>query len=97
MACPLCLTDVPPWRIAGWTFLAGLPMGLGAALGGLLGRVSPILLAVSLGFAGGAMLFVTCDELIPDAQELRRGHSGTFGIVAGVILGVAVSMLSRVH
>ncbi|MGE5527831.1 MAG: ZIP family metal transporter [Patescibacteria group bacterium] len=97
MACPLCLTDVPPWRIAGWTFLAGLPMGLGAALGGLLGRVSPVLLAVSLGFAGGAMLFVTCDELIPDAQELRRGHSGTFGIVAGVILGVAVSMLSRVH
>jgi len=97
MACPLCLTTVSPWRAVGWTLLAGLPMGVGAALGGLLGHVSPLLLAVSLGFAGGAMLFITCDELIPDAQELRHGHSGTFGIVFGVIVGIAVSMLSRVH
>ena len=97
MACPLTMTSVPPWRIIGWTLLAGLPMGVGALLGGLLGHVSPILLALALGFAGGAMLFITCDELIPDAQELRHGHSGTFGIVFGVMLGIAISMLSRVH
>ncbi|MGQ9779166.1 MAG: ZIP family metal transporter [Bacillota bacterium] len=93
MACPLCLTEMGPRRIILWTLLAGLPMGLGAFLGGVLGRVSPVLLALALGFAAGAMLFITCDELIPDAQELRQGHSGTFGIVIGVILGVTVSSL----
>ena len=97
MACPLCQTAVTPWRTIGWTILAGLPMGLGAFLGGLLGHVSPVLLAASLGFAGGAMLFITCDELIPDAQEFKAGHSGTFGIMLGVIVGVAVSTLARVH
>lgn len=91
MACPLNQTRLSPWRTTAWTLLAGLPMGLGAFLGGLLGRVSSVLLASALGFAAGAMLFITCDELIPDAQELRQGHSGTFGIVLGVIFGVAVS------
>ncbi|NLG84216.1 MAG: ZIP family metal transporter [Firmicutes bacterium] len=91
MACPLCLTKIGKRQIILWTFLAGFPMGLGAFLGGLLGRVSPVLLALALGFAAGSMLFITCDELIPDAHELRYGHSGTFGIVIGVILGVTVS------
>ena len=41
MACPLCQTSVSPWRTIGWTVLAGLPMGLGAFLGGLLGPSPP--------------------------------------------------------
>lgn len=95
MACPLCQVPGRRWRSVVYTLLAGLPMGLGAFIGGLLGRVSPVLLSVSLGFAAGAMLFITCDELIPGAQELKQGHSGTFGIVLGVMIGVAVSMLAR--
>ena len=91
MASPLRLTAIGPNRLLLWTGLAGLPMGVGAFLGGLFGRISPVLLALALGFAAGAMLFLTCDELIPDAQELRQGHSGTFGIVGGVIFGIAVS------
>lgn len=93
MASPLCLTRLGRSRILLWTGLAGLPMGFGAFLGGLFGHVSPLFLALALGFAAGAMLFITCDELIPDAQELRRGHSGTFGIVAGMVFGIIVSKL----
>jgi len=36
---------------------------------------------------------VTCDELIPDANELASGHSGTYGIVAGVIIGIILTSL----
>lgn len=70
------------------TVLAGLPMGLGAFLGALLGGISPIALSLSLGFAGGAMLFITCDELMPDAQKLSRGYSATIGLLLGVVTGI---------
>jgi ZIP family zinc transporter len=75
------------------TALAGLPMGLGAFLGALLGRVSPLVLSLSLGFAGGAMLYVTCDELIPDAHNLSRGHSATVGLLCGVVAGIFITGL----
>ncbi len=93
MACPMVIGGLGPWRVIGATVLAGLPMGIGALLGAVLGAMSPAFLAVCLGFAAGAMLFVTCDELIPDAQELASGHSGTFGIVAGVLAGIVFTSL----
>lgn len=75
------------------TALAGVPMALGAFLGALLGSVSPFILSLSLGFAGGAMLYVTCDELIPDAHNLARGHSATVGLLCGVVAGILISSL----
>lgn len=92
MACPFSRTPLPRSKIIGATLLAGLPMGIGALLGAVFGVSSPSVLAFSLGFAAGAMLFITCDELIPDAQELRVGHSGTYGIVMGVLAGIVISI-----
>ncbi len=88
MACPLSKTNFCGRRIVFSTMLAGLPMGIGALFGVLIGQASPIALAISLGFAAGAMLFITFDELIPDAQRMQKGHSGTIGAVVGVILGI---------
>lgn len=93
MACPMIIGGVQPLKVVGATAAAGLPMGIGALVGSLLGSVSPVFLSLNLGFAGGAMLFVTCDELIPDANELASGHSGTYGIVAGVIAGIILTSL----
>ena len=97
MAAPMCRAGVTPLRAGLLACLAGVPMGVGALIGATLGSVSPVVLSLSLGFAAGAMLFITCDELIPDAQEFRAGHTGTFGIVAGVVTGIVVSTLASVH
>ncbi len=70
--------------------LAGLPMGLGAFVGAMLGSVSPLILSLSLGFAGGAMLFITCDELMPDAHNLSVGPSATVGLLCGVVAGILI-------
>ena len=72
------------------SILTGLTMGLGGFLGGLLGNVSPLLLGISLAFAAGAMLYIVCDELIPDAYETSPDHSPILGIVIGVVLGLMI-------
>lgn len=93
MAAPMCAADMRPSKVAAAGALAGVPMGVGAWLGAVFGSVSPVLLAVSLGFAGGAMVFITADELMPEAQRFATGHSGTVGVVLGVILGMLVVLL----
>lgn len=70
------------------TALAGVPMGLGALIGGILGGVSELAMSIGLGFAAGAMLYIVFDELIPDAHERAEGHTGIFGILSGIILGI---------
>ncbi|MFW5976810.1 MAG: ZIP family metal transporter [Bacillota bacterium] len=70
------------------TILAGVPMGLGAAIGGFLGGISPEFLSAALGLAGGAMLYVVYDELVPDAHKNASGHSAIVGIIIGIISGI---------
>ena len=90
MAIPLSAGRLSPLKVWGYTLLAGLPMGVGALFGGMFGRISPMVLSIGLGFAAGAMLYITCDELIPGAQEHAKGHSATFGLVVGVLIGLAL-------
>ncbi|WGI17262.1 ZIP family metal transporter [Methanonatronarchaeum sp. AMET-Sl] len=71
------------------TALAGVPMGIGAFLGGLLGGVSEIALSLGLGFAGGAMLYIVFDELVPDSHRRATGHTAIIGILSGIVIGIA--------
>lgn len=90
MAGPMAAAGVGCFKCVSITAIAGIPMGAGAWLGAVIGNVSPVSLAVSLGFAAGAMLYIVFDELIPEAQAQAEGHSGTFGAVLGVIVGIAL-------
>lgn len=91
MAAPMSAAKLDPASITVWGCLAGLPMAVGALVGAAVGTVSSAVLSVCLGFAGGAMVFITADELIPDAQEFAVGHSGTFGIVLGTLAGMILA------
>jgi len=88
MACPLCAGGMRLRWIIFYTAMAGFPMGLGAFIGASLGSISPLVLSLSLGFAGGAMLYIIFGELIPGAQNSGSGHAGTFGAVFGTIAGI---------
>lgn len=88
MACPLCAGGMRLRWILLYTAMAGLPMGLGAFIGASLGAISLLVLSLSLGFAGGAMLYIIFGELIPGAQDSGGGHAGTFGAVFGTIAGI---------
>lgn len=93
MAVPMYIGRIKPWKIILASTLAGLPMGIGAFLGAKIGIISEHFLSVALGFAGGAMLYITFDELIPESQKIGKGHTATFSGVAGVIIGILISVL----
>lgn len=76
----------------GYTLLSGVPMGLGAFLGALLGSISQDLIAMCLGFAGGAMLYIVCGELVPESKRLYLGRLSSVGNVIGIICGIIVSI-----
>jgi len=85
---PLNIGGLSRLKVLFINILAGLPMGLGALLGALLGSISLSMLALSFGFAAGAMLYIVCDELIPDIYQLTDAHASIWGITCGVLLGV---------
>lgn len=88
VAAPLRAGGYSYLKVIWITALAGAPMGVGAFIGAAISSISPLILGLSLGFAGGAMLYIVCDELIPDAYESAGAHFSILGILCGTVLGI---------
>ncbi|NJK34848.1 MAG: ZIP family metal transporter [Oscillatoriales cyanobacterium SM2_2_1] len=72
------------WVMALGVGLQNLPEELVVALGRLLGAtVVTVALPWALSFAAGSMLFVICDEIIPQSHERGSEQEGTLGIMGG--------------
>ncbi len=69
--------------------LSGLVEPIFAVIGVLLVELMQNLLPYALGFAAGAMIFVTAEELIPESQ--RNGNSDI--ATAGLIIGFTLMMI----
>ncbi|HOE56088.1 MAG TPA: ZIP family metal transporter [Bacillota bacterium] len=91
MAVPLRIGGTNRIRILLYTVLAGIPMGLGAFVGELLGQISPEFICLCLSFAGGAMLYITCGELIPKTHNVYKGRISAIGMIAGILCGIIMS------
>lgn len=90
LATPNYASGSPRMQTMKYALMAGAPMGLGSFFGYSIGSHSPIFLGVALGFAGGAMFYITCDELIPTCHtECKEyGHIPILSIVAGFVVGL---------
>ncbi len=90
MAAPFMAGMMNRLKIFLLTVLAGLPTALGAFLGAVLGGVSPLVLCLCLGFSSGAMLYVSLFELIPGSLLLTNFPRAFWGLLIGIILGLAI-------
>ncbi len=87
---PLVTGGMKPTKAILVTALSGASTVIGALLGLMLGLISPLLLSLSLSFAGGAMLYVVFGELLPEAflmwKSKAPGAMTLIGTLVGLIL-----------
>ncbi|MGI1690570.1 ZIP family metal transporter [Thermoanaerobacter uzonensis] len=91
MATPFSAGGIPPYKNVIYTLLAGIPTGVGALIGVLTGGISPYFIGLNLGIAGGAMLYVTCGDVIPEARNIYKGKISILGMILGFIGGIIIT------
>ncbi len=89
---PLLLAGVSRIR----TFVISLSIALleivGVWIGYGLGAISPLLLPLMLAFAGGAMLYVVSDEMIPETHAHGYQKLATYSLVLGFVAMMFLDM-----
>jgi len=82
---PLLLAGVKPLRTLVISTAIGLLEIVGVMLGYGLGAISEALLPLLLAFAGGAMLYVVSDEMIPETHAHGYQKSATYALLIGFL------------
>ena len=80
---PLLLAGVSKTRTLFISLTIGLLEVVGVWLGFGLGSASATFLPFMLGFAGGAMLYVTSDEMIPETHAHGYQKQATYALLLG--------------
>lgn len=93
VAVPLINGGIGKFKAIIITALSGAPTIIGAILGYWLGDIGALGLAISLGFASGAMLYVVFGEILPQAILMYQSKLPTFFTIFGVMLGLLMIYL----
>ena len=72
------------------TALSGASTILGALLGYMIGELGAVGLAMSLGFASGAMFYVVFGEILPQAILMYHSKLPAFSAIGGMLLGLFI-------
>ena len=88
---PMLAAGMKPGR----TFVVAMFTGIVEVLGALLGyfavSISSAILPFALAFAGGTMLYVISDEMIPETHAHGSERGATYSLLAGFCLMLAMS------
>ena len=87
---PLITGGMGKWKAVLITAASGIPTILGALLGYLLGEIGALGLALSLGFASGAMLYVVFGEILPQAILMYHSKLPAFSTIIGMLVGLFI-------
>jgi len=87
---PLISGGMPKWKAVLMTASSGIPTILGALLGYLIGEIGAWGLAMSLGFASGAMLYVVFGEILPQAILMYHSKLPAFFTIIGILAGLLI-------
>ena len=87
---PLISGGMGKTRAVLMTALSGVPTIIGALLGFLIGEIGILGLALSLGFASGAMLYVVFGEILPQAILMYHSKLPAFSAIVGILVGLFI-------
>jgi len=90
-ALPLCKGGICKKDALRVAFLSGLAEPVGALLASAFLVAFQGLVPFALAFAGGVMVFITLDELIPTAREYGHQHYTAIGIILGSLFVFVLS------
>lgn len=90
-AMPLCTCGVYKWESFRVALFSGLVEPIGALLAAVFLTQFTGLIPGALAFAGGVMVFITLDELVPAAREYGHQHYTAMGIILGSIFVFVLS------
>lgn len=91
---PLSIGGLERGKTILWTALSGFTTVIGALIGYLIGGISDIYAAFSLSFAGGAMLYVTFGEIMPQAILMCNNRKSILYTLIGFVIGMVVMYLT---
>lgn len=91
---PLIMVGVGMWRVVIVSLTVALLEVVGVCVGYWLGDLSTVLLPGLMGMAGGAMLYVICDEIMPETQSHGYEKQATYAIVAGVMAMLLIEKIA---
>ena len=90
---PMLAAGVPPRK----TFIIGMLTGLVEVVGTLIGyfavSVASVILPFALAFAGGTMLYVISDEMIPETHAHGNERGATYALLVGFCLMLVMDVV----
>lgn len=71
-----------------YSFLSGVAEPLGAVIAAifLMKYITPVVLAYSLAFVAGVMVFISFDELLPLGFKGEENHLSVLGVFIGMLV-----------
>lgn len=90
MAVPLKQGGYSKSKVILYTAISGITTGIGAIFGAIIGNISKEMIGISLGFAAGAMLYITACEIVPESNSMYKGRISKLGNILGVIVGLLI-------
>lgn len=85
ISAPLASGGVKWYKTILLTALAGAATVIGALIGLAIGNIGPIASGVCMGLAGGAMLYVTFCEILPQSILMEEGRVPAVSMLIGII------------
>ncbi len=90
---PMLAAGVKPKRTLVIAMMTGLVEVIGTLIGYFAVSVATVILPFALAFAGGTMLYVISDEMIPETHSHGSERGATYALLIGFCLMLAVDVL----